>query len=118
MPSGEWTDAFSRDFTSLDATSEPLPAVIDDGLTRCANGPVKVTNFKLTCDQNVAGGARIVGENHLSVANINQCAARRAKAANCDAFAFNAAEPDGMHCQLEGLGYQPRPVSGWILGVR
>jgi hypothetical protein len=35
------------------------------------------------------------------------------KAANCDAFAFNAAEPDRMHlCQFVGPGYQPRSVSG------
>jgi hypothetical protein len=79
------------------AVSEPLPAFVDDGLTRCSGGPVKVTNFKLTCDQNLVGGGRIVGENRLNVANINQCAARCTKAANCDAFALNAAEPDGTH---------------------
>jgi hypothetical protein len=101
------------------AAAEPLPTVVDDGLTRCAGGPVKVTNFKLTCDQNLVGGARIVGENRLSVANINQCAARCTMAANCAAFAFNAAEPDGTHlCQLLAPGYQPRSVSGWISGVK
>jgi hypothetical protein len=85
------------------AASAPLPAVVDDGLTRCANGPVKVTNFKLT----------------LNVANINQCAAQCTPKTNCAAFAFNAADADGTHlCQLLAPGYQPRNVSGWISGVR
>jgi hypothetical protein len=102
------------------AKANPVVAAVEaDGLTRCPNGPVKVPGFKLTCEQTVVGGARVVGQNRLIVANINQCAAKCTAASNCTAFGFNSSDPEGEHsCQLVAPGYATREVQGWISGLR
>jgi hypothetical protein len=54
--------------------------------------------------------AGLIGRNHVVVACEHDGHARGQKL---------TAESDGTHsCQLVAPGYQPRPVSGWISGVR
>jgi hypothetical protein len=91
-----------------------------DGLTRCASGPVKVTGFKLTCDQIMSGGTTL-GSTRLSytVANINECAAKCRADRRCVGFTFNGADPPGQHsCQIFGPTPETRESKGWISGVR
>lgn len=92
----------------------------DEGLTRCATGPVKVTGFKLTCDQMLGGGTTL-GSTRLSytVANINECASKCRPVKQCVGFAFNASDREGQHyCIIFGPTPESRESKGWISGVR
>jgi hypothetical protein len=91
-----------------------------DGVTQCSGGPIKVTGFRLTCDQ-ILGGGTILGSTRLSytVANINECAAKCRPVAKCTAFTFNSADPEGRHaCMIFGGKPEARESKGWVSGVR
>ncbi len=97
-----------------------VQAKSDDGLVRCATGPVKVSGFDLTCDQTLGGGTTL-GSTRLywTVRNINDCAAKCRPVKGCVGFTFNAADPDGSHtCILFGPTPEARDSKGWISGVR
>jgi hypothetical protein len=90
------------------------------GIVRCSGIPVKVTGFKLTCDQVLGGGATITaGRVSYSVAHINQCAEYCRTNSQCAGFRYNAGDPDGAHaCTLVGLGGKMNEGLGWIAGER
>jgi hypothetical protein len=96
------------------------PPANPDGLVRCSGGPVKVTGFKLTCDQ-IMGGGTTLGSVQLSytVANINACAAKCRPVAKCTAFTFNSTDPEGRHaCMIFGGKPEGSASKGWVSGVR
>lgn len=94
-----------------DATEGP------DGILRCANGPFKVTGFKLGCDRMMAGGVVIPNTQlRYSVANINECAAKCRPVRDCIGFSFNAAEFGPFTCQIFGQSAQVSTVNGWVSG--
>ncbi|MFL9828757.1 PAN domain-containing protein [Rhodoplanes sp. SY1] len=106
--------------TSLaQASPRPIATPENDGVTRCPNGPVKVTGFRLTCDQTLMGGTTL-GSTRLSwtVANINECAEKCRPVKNCVGFTFNAAATSGHSCILFGPTPEKRAVPGWISGER
>jgi hypothetical protein len=103
--------------TGSQPSSSSLPS---DGLTRCANGPVKVTGFSLTCDKLLTGG-RTLGSTQLAytVNDINDCAAKCRPVQACTGFTFNSAEPPGRRsCQIFGGQTGMNNGSGWISGTR
>jgi hypothetical protein len=92
----------------------------DDGVTRCATGPVKASGFALTCDQILSGGTTL-GSVQLShtVANINECASKCRPVQRCVGFTFNAADMAGRHsCVIFGPTPEARESKGWVSGVR
>lgn len=92
----------------------------DDGLIRCATGPVKVSGFKISCDQTLGGGTTL-GSTRLSytVANINDCAAKCRPVQKCVGFTFNAGDREGEHaCIIFGPTPEARESKGWIAGTR
>jgi hypothetical protein len=96
------------------------PSLPSDGLTRCANGPVKVTGFTLTCDKLLTGGTAL-GSTQLAYAvnDINECAAKCRPAQSCTGFTFNSAEPPGKRsCQIFGGRPGMNNGNGWISGTR
>jgi hypothetical protein len=119
---GQGAGLSTVDAPILLAQAGPTPATPanEDGLTRCANGPVKVTGFKLTCDQTLDGGTTL-GSTQLryTVGNINQCAAKCRPVAPCVGFTYNEGDPDGQHaCIIFGPTPEGRESKGWISGAR
>ena len=94
--------------------------VQSDDLTRCANGPVKVTGFRLTCDKILTGGTTLgSAQLRYTVPNINACAAKCQPLAGCTGFTFNAADPDGQHaCEIFGGRPGMNDGRGWVSGTR
>lgn len=91
-----------------------------DGVVQCANGPVKVTGFQITCDSIMTGG-KTLGSVQLrySVGSINECAAKCRPHRDCVGFTYNAADPPGRQaCEIFGGAPLTRESSGWITGQR
>jgi hypothetical protein len=90
-----------------------------DGLTRCDDGPVKVTGFKMTCDRILGGGAQLLGQRMIyTLENINDCAAKCRPIRPCVAFAYHAGDPNDHTCLLFGSTPEGRHAKGWIAGER
>lgn len=114
------TGSLGTNLILVQATSGSSASGPTDGLTRCATGPVKVSGFKLTCDQ-ILGGGTTLGSTRLSytVAHINECAARCRPVAGCTGFTFNGGDPEGRRaCVIFGGKPEMRESAGWISGVR
>lgn len=102
------------------AQAKPVDASADSGVIECANGPVKVTGFDLSCDRILAGGTTL-GSAQLSytVANINECASKCRPIARCIGFTFNSAgTPGRQSCIIFGPTPESRSRRGWISGQR
>ncbi len=98
----------------------PTKSDTTDGVVQCANGPVKVTGFTLSCDR-ILGGGTTLGSAQLSytVAHVNECASKCRSIQKCVAFTFNAADTPGRHaCMIFGPTPEPRQSNGWVSGVR
>ena len=90
------------------------------GLIYCAGIPLKVTGFKITCDQITGGGSTLINVRvRYPVSNINECAAKCRPVPECKGFTYNSGDPDGQHaCQIFGAGAAVRESQGWISGAR